>query len=160
VAGCYGQDFDFDGTSYRPDWPDGTPANARSLRIRSSRGQGIGPLSASKDARGNDVYINPFATLQFVTDAPASDSACQDPTTCVVPPLGAAFYPFYALSTGDPGDQPARCALLFGNLSGPRFNNFGGVAQYGSPDLFRDFQVLVSPIQLNPCLPIIGQNQQ
>jgi hypothetical protein len=158
VAGCYFEDFDFDGTSYRPDWPDGTAANAKSLRIRSSRGGGIGPLSASKNASGNDVYINPFATLQFVTDAPASDFNCTNPTTCVVPPAGAAFYPFYALSTGDPGDQPARCALLFGNLSGPRFNNFGGVAQYGSPDLFRDFQVLVSPIQLNPCLPVIGQN--
>jgi hypothetical protein len=159
VAGCYGEDLDFDGTSYRPDWPDGTRANAKSLRIRSSRGQGIGPLSASKDAKGNDVYINPFPVLQFLTDAPASDFNCLDPTTCVVPPAGAAFYPVYALRTGDPDDQPASCALVFGNLSGPRNNNFGGTAQYGSPDLFRDFQVLVSPIQLNPCLPVI-QNQQ
>jgi len=157
VAGCFGEDFDFDGTSYRRDWPDGTQANATSFRIRSARGQGIGPLSASEDARGNDVYINPFATLQFMTDAPASDPTCRNPTACVVPPLGAAFYPFYALRTGDPGDQPARCALLFGNLSGPRFNNFGGIAQYGAPDLSRDFQVLVSPVQLNPCLPNIGQ---
>ena len=155
VAGCYGPDADFDGTSYLPDWPDGTPANANSLRIRSSRGQGIGPLSASKDARGNDIYVNPFATLQFLTNAPASDPTCLDPTTCVVPPAGAAFYPFFALRSGEVGDAE-RCALLFGNRSGPRFNNCGGDAQYGSPDP-RAFFVLVSPVQLNPCLPEIDR---
>jgi hypothetical protein len=162
VAGCYFEDSDFDGTSYRADWPDGTKANAKSLRIKSSRGQGIGPLSASKNAKGNDVYINPFPVLQFLTDGPASDPACFDSFTpvCAVPQTGAAFYPFYAVSTGDPQDQPASCALLFGNFSGPGINNFGGTAQYGTPDIFRDFQVDVGPIQLNPCLPVINQQDQ
>jgi len=113
VAGCFGEDFDFNGTSYLPDWPDGTTANATSVRLRSSRGQGIGPLNASKDARGNDIYVNPFATIQFETGVPASDPTCLDPTTCVVPPVGAAFYPFFALRFGEVGDAE-RCALLFG----------------------------------------------
>jgi len=73
-----------------------------------------------------------------------------------VPPVGAAFYPFFALRSGEVGDAE-RCALLFGNLKGPRFNNFGGVAQYGSPDVARFFFEFVSPVQLNPCLPQIDQ---
>jgi hypothetical protein len=45
VAGCVGADVDFDGTSYRFDWPDGTRNKAMSLAIRSVAGGGIGPLS-------------------------------------------------------------------------------------------------------------------
>src|ERR1700682_1242207 len=46
-AGCCGTDQDFDGFSYKPDWPDGTTQNAPSLMITSPRGRGVGPLSAS-----------------------------------------------------------------------------------------------------------------
>jgi len=60
VAGCIGADTDFDGTSYRRDWPDGTPANATSIAIRSVKGDGIGPLSIS-DNRGN--YASRFRSF-------------------------------------------------------------------------------------------------
>jgi hypothetical protein len=163
VAGCFNSDSDFDGTSYLPDWPDGTRANATSVGIRSSRGHGIGPLSASMDHRGRDIYVNPFATFQFETGASAKDLTCINSSNCVVPPQGAAFYPFFALRTGDPGfrkrgredNEAEQCVLIFGNFSGQAINNFGGDAQYGSPDVTRFFQEHVSAVQLNPCLPRI-----
>jgi len=166
VAGCFGLDSDFDGGSYLRDWPDGTRTHATSLRIGSSRGHGTGPLSASKDHQGRDVYVNPFATLQFETGAAARDPLCISPDSCVIPPRRAAFYPFFALRAGDlddrkvdeKGDESERCALIFGNFSGQGINNFGGDAQYGSPDVARNFREHVSVVQLNPCLPRIERD--
>jgi len=167
VAGCFGSDVNFDGAPYLPDWPDGTRANATSIGIRSSRGHGIGPLSATRDHRGRDVYVNPFATFQFETGVSASDPTCTNPSNCVVPPQGAAFYPFFALRTGDlhdrnrgREDEAEQCVLIFGSFSGRGINNFGGVAQYGSPDAARFFQEHVSATQLNPCLPRIDRDEQ
>jgi hypothetical protein len=166
VAGCFGSDFDFDGGSYLRDWPDGTRANATSIKIRSSRGHGIGPLSASQDHHGREVYVHPFATLQFETGVSASDPTCTTPSNCVVPPRGAAFYPFYALRDGDDDDREhgeergRHCALIFGNFSGRGILDFGRDAQYGSPDVARAFQEHVSAVLLNPCLPRIdGDNR-
>ena len=168
VSGCFGLDQDFNGSSYQRDWPDGTLANATSIGITSSRGHGIGPLSASKDHRGNDVYVNPFATLQFETGVSASDPNCTTPSNCFIPPRGAAFYPFFAVRTGDLDDRNRRkeleeaehCALLFGNFSRRGINNFGGDAQYGFPDVSRFFQEHVSAVQLNPCIPRIEREDR
>lgn len=165
VAGCFGTDSDFDGTSYQADWPDGGLQHPTSIRITSSRGHGIGPLSASRDRRGHDHYVNPYTTLQFETGASASDPACTSPSNCFLPPQGAQFYPFYALRLhkGDDDregredrERPKQCALIFGNFSGRGINNFGGIAQYGAPDTARFFQEHVSAVLLNPCLPRVG----
>jgi hypothetical protein len=164
VAGCFGLDSDFDGTSYQADWPDGGAQHPTSVKIRSSRGHGIGPLSPSKDAKGRDHYVNPYATLQFETGVSASDPACVSPSNCFLPPQGAKFYPFFALRRGDAddrdgtdeGERAENCALIFGNFSGRGIVNFGGIAQYGSPDTARFFREHVSAVQLNPCLPRFG----
>jgi hypothetical protein len=129
LAGCtnLNGDTDFDGTSYRRDWPDGTRANATSIAIRSVKGVGIGPLSFSANSR---KYDQPFPIVQFETDVGASEAACQpNGVGCVVPPRGARFYPFFALT------RTPTCALLFGNLSGLGIDTFGGDAQYGAPNL-------------------------
>jgi hypothetical protein len=51
VAGCLnlaeGGDIDFDGTSYRFDWPDGTEHTATSLLVTNPEG-GLGPLSSER----------------------------------------------------------------------------------------------------------------
>jgi hypothetical protein len=51
LAGCTGADTDFDGTSYRRDWPDGTRANPTSIAIRSVTGVGIGPTQHRRQHR-------------------------------------------------------------------------------------------------------------
>jgi len=170
VAGCFGTDFDFDGGSYLRDWPDGTRANATSIGITSSRGPGIGPLSASKNHLGRDVYIHPFTILQFETGVSATDPTCTPAnlSNCTVPPKGSTFYPFYALRTGEgddrrhgrEDDKAEGCVLIFGNFSGRGINNFGGDAQYGSPDVARAFAEHVSSLQLNPCLPRFDRDER
>jgi hypothetical protein len=156
VAGCIGADTDFDGTSYRRDWPDGTPANATSIAIRSVKGDGIGPLSIS-DNRGN--YDQPFPIVQFETDVGGSEAACQsNGVGCVVPPGGARFYPFFALTGNQDNDGQDKCTLLFGNFSGQDIDNFGGDAQYGAPNLAHFFGQNTSGPVSNPCLPEVRED--
>ena len=110
VAGCLGEDVDFDGTSYLTDWPDGTRNHATSVAISSVAGNGIGPLSLSDDTRR---YDQPFPIVQFETDVSASEQACQpNGVGCVVPPAGAQFYPFYAVAqSGAAMDTAATTAI-------------------------------------------------
>jgi len=148
VPGCLdlaqGGDLDFDGSSYVFDWPDGTSNNtATSVTIGSVLGSGIGPLSLS-----GRTYDQPYSQIQFETDVPASEKTCHpNGQACVVPPVHAAFYPFYSLSTS------SGCALLFGNFSGTDFNSFGGDAQFGASNLAWFFGTDSGGIQGNPCIP-------
>jgi hypothetical protein len=150
VPGCLnfaqGGDLDFDGTSYLPDWPDGTTNNATSLLVSSAKGEGIGPLSAT---RGNGKYQQPYPKIQFETVVGASESTCKpDGSGCTVPPEGAAFYPFYATTNSGP-----HCTLLFGNLGGVGIDDFGGDAQYGTPNLAWFFGTNSGGLRPNPCIP-------
>jgi hypothetical protein len=156
VAGCIGADLDFDGTSYQRDWPNGTRKNGTPLAIRSVSGGGIGPLSRS-DFSGR--YDQPFPIIQFETDVPASEQTCQpNGVGCVVPPVGAQFYPFYALQGNNNGwNGNNGCALLFGNFSGPGINNFGGDAEWGTSNLPWYFGTNSNGPQTNPCIPQSGR---
>jgi hypothetical protein len=145
LAGCIGADTDFDGTSYRRDWPDGTLANATSIAIRSVKGDGIGPLSFSANS---GKYDQPFPIVQFETDVAGSEATCQpNGVGCVVPPRRARFYPFFALT------RTPTCALLFGNFNGLGIDNFRGDAQYGAPNLAHSFGQNTSGPVTNPCIP-------
>jgi hypothetical protein len=133
-----GGDIDFDGTSYLADWPDGTENNAPSAAIR-------GPLSIS----GNGKYSQSYSKVQFETEVGASETTCTDALTgCVIPPPGAAFYPYYSV-VGEGGN----CAIEFGNLSGEGINNFGGDAQYGNPKPEWFFGLSSGGVRANPCIP-------
>jgi len=69
--------------------------NATSIAIRSVARGGIGPLSMSDDSGD---YDQPFPIVQFETDANDSEAAClPHGIDCTVPPVGAQFYPFFAL---------------------------------------------------------------
>lgn len=150
LPGCLnlvqGGDIDFDGTSYLPDWPDGTKNNATSLQISSITGNGFGPLSAP---RGSSNYTSAYPALQFETDVLASESTCNpDGTGCTVPP-GAVFYPFYAQS-----GSGSSCNFTFGNdIRGATTNDFGRDAQYGTPNLPWFFGTASGGLRPNPCIP-------
>lgn len=150
VPGCLdlvqGGDLDFDGSSYLTDWPDGSRENATSLVISSAKGEGVGPLSAT---RGNGRYEHRYPQVQIETDVGASESTCQPSGAgCTVPPPGAAFYPFYATST-----KRGRCEMLFGNFSGRGIDDLGGDAQYGTPNLAWFFGTNSGGLQPNLCNP-------
>ncbi|MDB6103542.1 MAG: hypothetical protein JWO52_3541 [Gammaproteobacteria bacterium] len=150
LPGCLnlaeGGDIDFDGSSYRFDWPDGTRNTATSFAVRSVAGNGLGPLSRSSDGR----YDKPFPIIQFETDVSASEQTCQsNGVGCVVPPTGAQFYPFYSLENGDGSDA---CTLVFGNLTGRGTQTFGRDAQYGPANLPWFFGQNSGGPQANPCV--------
>ena len=167
VAGCLnlalGGDLDFDGSSYRFDWPDGTRNNATSLAIRSVSGGGIGPLSRADDS-GN--YSRPFPIVFFQTDVSASETTCQpNGVGCVVPPVGAKFYPFFSLvgASTDRTDRTDRgdaegCTLLFGNFSGSGVNDFGRDKQYGASNLSWFFGQNTGGPRVNPCIARMGED--
>ena len=151
LPGCLnfaqGGDIDFDGTSYLPDWPDGTKNTPTSLQISSASGNGFGPLSAP---RGSSTYTSGYPSFQFETDVLASESTCTPSGAgCTVPPSGAAFYPFFAQS-----GQGASCNFTFGNdIRGATVNDFGRDAQYGTPNLPWFFGTASGGIRTNPCIP-------
>jgi hypothetical protein len=147
IPGCTGSDVDFDGTSYKPDWPDGTRNNATSVIISSVPGNGVGPVSAP---RGKSNYTDPYPSMQFDTEVGASESTCKPSGAgCTVPPPGATFYPFFAQS-----GFGSQCVFTVGNdIRGATVNDFGRDAQYGKPNLpwfFGDFSSGVLP---NSCTP-------
>ena len=160
IAGCLadaiGGDLDFDGPPYLADWPDGSTNHPSPILVGAFSGRGIGPMSFNDHGRGegDPPYSNAYDTLQFETDIPQSEVLTVPPCNtatgvgCVVPPVGAAFYPFYSqLGSGD------GCLFTFGNdIPGRTTNDFGKDAQYGSPSA-RFGGTLASGVMTNPCTP-------
>jgi hypothetical protein len=125
INGCFSADEDFDGQSYRHDWP-GTLRNV-------ARDQALHPspvLFTSPLANGSTDY----AKVAFETDLPrieASDSQDNPPfcdrttgANCVNPPPGAQFYPIFT-TTQDHGS----CAWQEGGRFIPgTTRTFGGTS--------------------------------
>ena len=131
VAGCLslfgGGDIDFDGTSYRTDWPTGA---SPTLNTPSAFAQSM-PTSGGAG----------YPQEMFQTDTALSESTCgPSGTGCTVPPTGpevdqpgnTSFYPFWSVATNKHG----ACTIEFGNNTAG-VNSFGGDAQYGTVQLAR-----------------------
>jgi hypothetical protein len=161
LAGCFdyssGGDLDFDGPSYRRDWPDGSKNHPSPILIGALNGRGVGPMSfINADERedspdhGKGGYFGAYDALQFQTDIPSSELTCDFVTgaNCVAPPVGAQFYPFYnQLGWGN------ECVLAFGNdIPGRTTNNFGKDAQYGAPSARYAGDLTSGPLR-NFCTP-------
>ena len=118
------------------------------MLIGSVSGAALGPLSAE-----DDNYIHPYRVMQIETTVAASESTCDftNGHGCVVPPKGAAFYPFYAIKTDGEGERNG-CTLMFGNFNGHHINNFGGDAQYGAPNNTWFFGTNSGGVQPTPCI--------
>ena len=130
VTGCLGGDEDFDGPSYRKDWP-GSTTPAEDARLHPTAVTFTSPVFNG---------FHHYARNGFEADLPrieAADSidprfpACDRNTgaNCVNPPPGAEFYPIYTTRRGVLGCQ--------WQLGGPNIpgtvNTFGGTstAEYG-----------------------------
>jgi hypothetical protein len=122
IDGCFGDDEDFDGQSYRNDWPGTIPNVARDKALHPSP-----VLFTSPRTNGRN-----FSTIAFETDLPgievqgaqANPPFC-DPLTganCVNPPSGAQFYPFYSTTV-----RHGTCTWQEGGKYLPgTTNDFGG----------------------------------
>jgi len=129
-------DLDYDGSSYLPDWPNGSPNFPTTFQY-------AGPFTA----RGQ-IY----PTIQFETDAAGSEALCNTVTgaDCTAPPISAQFYPFWSLGRGLLGLTGTTCIWNFGNTEPNTVTSFGKDAQYGVPDIARYGGTLTSPELPNP----------
>jgi len=135
VTGCImttaqNGDLDYDGTSYRADWPS-------DLRP----GPFPSPFLQEQPTTRGHLYPQ----IQFQTNAPASDIGCQPSGEgCAVPiPDGIGnFYPYWTLA-----NVRGKCVWEFGQMGNGR--TFGRTAQYGGPSAYF-FANLESPIMPRP----------
>jgi hypothetical protein len=139
LTGCQGEDLDFDGPEYQPNWPGTTANPATDAALHASP-----ILFSSPLFNGNRNY----SQVAFETDLPriegadsSPNNACQrhvynpsDPSPgagCVDPPVGASFYPIYTTGTTSAG----ACIWQEGGALIPgTTNTFGGssATEYGS----------------------------
>lgn len=129
IDSCYGDDEDWDGQSYRLDWPGTNPNPQIDQQLHPSPILFTSPVSRSRN----------YSTIAFETDLPrieASDAQFNPPfcdlttgANCVDPPFGAQFYPFYTTSYHD-----GTCTWQEGgNYIPGTIDHFGGssTAEYG-----------------------------
>ena len=125
-------DLDYDGTSYRADWP----TSSQPGRFPGATAQ----AQPTSNGRG-------YSRIQFVTDMSATEENCDivSGAGCVMPPPGPGhFYPYWTLVR----DPELGCTWEFGNASRTG-ESFGGDAQWGTvnPNSLGAFQ---GPIMANP----------
>jgi hypothetical protein len=105
INGCFFDDEDWDGQSYRLDWPGTNPNPVIDHQLHPT------PVRFTSPTTRNGT-VN-YSTVAFETDLPAIETEdaqfnppfC-DPDTganCVNPPIGAQFYPFFTTFGGDGG---------------------------------------------------------
>jgi hypothetical protein len=160
IDGCIAAaDNDWDGQSYRNDWPGTIPNVARDRALHPSP-----VLFTSPTTRGRN-----YSTIAFETDLPFIETSaaqlnppfCNVNTgaNCVNPPNGAQFYPFFSTTF-----RPGGCTWQEGGKFIPgTVNDFGGSskAEFGhllaslypepgftTAELFRNFN---SGDMRNPC---------
>lgn len=160
INGCFASDGDFDGPSYKNDWPGTNPDPTIDARLHPSSVLFTSPL-----ANGTTNYSN----VQFETDLPrieAADSQLNAPfcdrttgANCVNPPSGAAFYPFFStrMANGtctwqEGGDHIPGTTNDFGGSS---TSAFGNLLLTPFPDVKKTVTYLYENFQrdlgTNPC---------
>ncbi len=132
-------DLDFDGLDYiASSWPDGTRNHPTAFEY-------AGPFQASG---------RPYPQIQFESDIGGSSALCTVSTGagCTVPPISAAFYPYWSLSalSNAFGSHTTACVWNFGKDLPNTINDFGKDAQYGTPDVARYGGTIISAVQPNP----------
>lgn len=117
VSGCLAADLDFDGTSYRSDWPNKLTTGPFPSPFRQ-----LNPHSRGRD----------YTSQMLQTDAAASEASCMsDGSGCAVPAPGSPgnFYPHWTQAA-----VAGKCVWEFGQMRNG--NSFGGTAQYGGPSAY------------------------
>jgi hypothetical protein len=101
IDGCFFDDEDWDGQSYRLDWPGTNPNPFVDRALHPTPLLFTSPVSRGRN----------YSTIAFETDLPRIEAAdaqfnppfCDEKTgaNCVNPPHGAQFYPFYTTGFHD-----------------------------------------------------------
>jgi hypothetical protein len=124
ISGCTDTNTGFDGLDYQPVWPDGN------TQLHPT------PILFSSPLTGRHFDVN-YTRTAFEADLPAIEpaSVCNHTTGvgCTLTPSTddnqpVAFYPFFSTV-----QQEENCLWAFGNDLPGGTNDFGRVAQYGTP---------------------------
>jgi hypothetical protein len=153
IAGCIGQDYDFDDYAYKTGiWPDGasnhaTPAEWTSPRFKATRG--------GMDYSG--TFPQAILESNIAQISAAFGTGCDRFTSigCVVPPTGVEFYPF---PHTQPFSSSRGCGWSIGADLPDQISNFGGVSAAWGPPYFVNYfpghvvtnnfaQVITNPCQ-------------
>jgi hypothetical protein len=131
IDGCFSDDEDWDGQSYRNDWPGTIPNPFVDRQLHPTPLLFTSPVTAG----GRN-----YSTIAFETDLPVLETAAAQDNppfcdlntgaNCVDPPNGAQFYPFFTTGIHD-----GLCTWQEGGNSIPgTINHFGGGAnaEFGS----------------------------
>jgi hypothetical protein len=129
IDGCTASDEDFDGPSYRLDWPGTNPNQVVDRALHPTPVMFTSPLTSGRN----------YSTIAFENDMPfiEQEGAQFNPpfcnlntgANCVNPPHGAAFYPFYSTTV-----RQGECTWQEGGKFIPgTVNDFGGssTTEYG-----------------------------
>jgi hypothetical protein len=124
IPGCIGTDFDFDGYSYHPDWPN-----------RSARFPTPNYLTSPRSLGPSGAFDQRYVLTRFETDLPRIEEADTAPQLhcdhhtgqgCTNPPPGAKFYPWYHLAAVPHLRTGSTCAWAASNDLPNQISNFGG----------------------------------
>jgi hypothetical protein len=121
VGGCLQADLDYDGNSYRFNWPGTFADKRKDRRLHPQPIRFASPLFFAPDG-----HLKNYDRVAFETDIPSFDPNCNIVTGagCSVPAQGMQFYPFYTLGQS-PDDGACRWQFGGGLIPGTT-RNFGG----------------------------------
>src|SRR5262249_34502565 len=111
IDGCFQSDEDFDGQTYRNDWPGTDPNPVLDQALHPTPVLFTSPLTHGRN----------YSTIAFETDLPAIEvkGAQANPpfcdrvtgANCVNPPPGAQFYPFFSCPAGMGGSAQSAATI-------------------------------------------------
>ena len=130
INGCFAGDGDWDGPSYKNDWPGTNPDPTIDAAIHPSPVLFTSPL-ANGDTNYSDVVFEADLPRIEAANSQFNPPFCNRTTgaDCVNPPAGAAFYPFYSTRMAN-----GTCTWQEGGKFIPgTINDFGGssTSEYG-----------------------------
>ena len=124
---CLSTDFDFDGVPYQPGgWPSSTVAtatNAMPITMPTRVAHQFGPSSGGSGYSEFELQsIAGFTVNQLTGCNLLAPGNCGLPNATAIPTY-AGFYPFFSANG---------CTTVFGDVTGPGIQDFGGDAGYGT----------------------------
>lgn len=153
VAGCVGEDLDFDGVGYNLNWPGTLADPVQDALLHPT------PIQFTTPRFNGPKGLIDYQRVGFEANAPVLPAFLNPPTCdpfsgegCAMPPVGASFYPFYTTGVANGG-----CVWWFGggNIPGTT-NTFGGSAAAE----FGPIQQFLFPIDLQTALPFYQDSRQ
>jgi hypothetical protein len=143
IGGCIATDVDFDGVSYKPNWPGATANAALEASLHPTPVRLTSPLFNGTQNYNRVAFETDLPRIEIPSLSPNNTCDRATGAGCVNPPNGANFYPWY--TTASVGGN---CMWQLGGRNIPgTTNTFGGSSTTGfGPLLFFTYPGPTGPI--------------